>query len=177
MTSDWHHRPRHVFLPRCTYMVTAGTLHKQPVFRGATRLSLLRDELLRTIERFNWDLRAWAVFPNHYHLVAVSPDDGDSLRALIQAFHSATARGVNKLDQEPGRKVWFQYWDTCIAHDSSYFARMHYVITNPVKHGIVQNADDYLYGCSRWIEEREQKSFLSRVRSYRCDTVRVVDDF
>ena len=158
-------------------MVTAGTLYKRPVFTGANGLTLLRNELLKTIERFDWDLRAWVVFPNHYHFVAVSPDEGNSLRRLVQAIHSQTARQVNQLDQEPGRKVWFQYWDTCITFDQSYFARIHYVITNPVKHGFVQNAADYSYGCARWIEDREKMSFLRRVRSYRCDKVRVNDDF
>jgi len=53
-------------------MVTAGTYLKQPIFRGAQRLECLCDLLLELAEKYGWDLQAWAVFPNHYHFVALS---------------------------------------------------------------------------------------------------------
>jgi len=39
--TDWHHAPSHVFVPNTIYMVTAGTLHKEHLFRGYEHLKLL----------------------------------------------------------------------------------------------------------------------------------------
>jgi len=53
-------------------MVTAGTYYKAPFFRGADRLKYLCGMLLEFAEKYAWQLQAWAVFPNHYHFVALS---------------------------------------------------------------------------------------------------------
>ena len=41
---------------------------------------------------------------------------GDRCAALT-ALHSLTAREVNRLDANPGRKVWHNYWDTELTYE------------------------------------------------------------
>ncbi len=118
----WHHRPAHLFLPNTMYMVTASTLHKQHHFKGPERLRILHDALLEVTSSFEWMLQAWAVFSNHYHFIAQSPADAKTLKPMIQRLHSQTAREVNRLDGVTGRQVWFQYWDTCLTFEKSYYA-------------------------------------------------------
>ena len=74
------------------YMVTAGTLHKRPIFDGDDRLHLLQDALFEVTRAYGWRLQAWSVFSNHYHFVAQSPQDAVTLRPMIQRLHSQTAR-------------------------------------------------------------------------------------
>ena len=100
-----------------TYIVTAGTYHKEHHFRGRQRLDFLEANLLRIAKEFGWQLEAWAVFSNHYHFVAQATPDGRSLCAALTALHSLTAREVNRLDANPGRKVWHNYWDTELTYE------------------------------------------------------------
>ncbi|MDE3111185.1 MAG: hypothetical protein KGL02_14775, partial [Acidobacteriota bacterium] len=65
-------------------------------------------------------LQAWAIFPNHYHFVALS-DAPKNLPVVIRKLHSITSHVVNKMDGCAGRKVWFQYWDTRLTNQRSYF--------------------------------------------------------
>ena len=53
--------------------MTASTYLKKPFFTGAKRLEYLCDQLLSLADKYQWQLQAWAVFPNHYHFVGLSP--------------------------------------------------------------------------------------------------------
>jgi len=173
----WHHRPAHLFVPNTMYIVTASTLHKLHHFKGQERLRLLHDALLEVAGTFEWMLQAWAVFSNHYHFVAQSPADGKTLKPMIQRLHSQTAREVNRLDGVTGRQVWFQYWETCLTYEKSYYARLNYVHNNPVKHKLVAVADQYPFCSAAWFKSEAEPGFRKKVESFRYDNVNVPDDF
>jgi putative transposase len=173
----WHHRPLHVFEPNQLYMVTAGTLHKQMFFKGTDRLGLLQNHLFSLSEKFGWELQAWVLFSNHYHFIAKAPDDAQTLKVLVRQFHSLTARELNRMDSFSGRKVWFQYWDTCLTYEKSYYARLNYVMNNPVHHGLVSAASAYKFCSAGWFETEAEKNFINKVKSYKYDQVKVDDEF
>jgi putative transposase len=158
-------------------MVTAGTLHKRHLFGSNQKLRLLQETILTASEDYGWDVQAWAVFSNHYHLIALAPQDGKDVRSLVQRVHSQTSRELNKIDSAPGRQVWFQYWDTCLTYESSYYARLNYVHNNPVHHEMVPVATQYRYCSAGWFEQRSTPGFYGKVCSYPYDRVTVRDDF
>jgi putative transposase len=173
----WHHSPSHLLVPGSAYIVTGGTYKRLHIFEGPERLELLQSALFEAAERSRWQLEAWCALPNHYHFVASAPDDADSLKRMIQLLHSWTARVVNGRDGAPGRRVWFQYWDTCLTHERSYLARLNYVHTNAVKHGTVGRAEDYPYCSATWFAAKADPAFYKLVTSLRTDRIDVVDDF
>jgi len=173
----WHHRPEHRFVSGTAYMVTAATLHKQPYFNGAERLGILHDALLELAEEYEWSLQAWAVFNNHYHWVGLSPPNAQSLRRFVSHLHTHTARAVNRLDSAAGRKVWFQYWDTCLTIETSYFARLHYTHENAAHHGVAPIAEQYPYCSASWFAAHADPALYRRVKSYKYDQVNVRDEF
>ena len=67
-------------------MLTAGTYHKEKLFHDKSRLDLLESTLLETLEDLGWRVPAWAVFPNHYHFVGISPDQGLGLTELTKTI-------------------------------------------------------------------------------------------
>ena len=116
----WPHAPVHRLTPSGVYMVTAATLRKELLFRGAERLTLLEDRLLSFAKKYNWQLEAWAVFPNHYHFVARSEDGAVNLKRFVIHLHADTARELNRMDQAEGRKVWYNFWDTKLTYQAAY---------------------------------------------------------
>ena len=138
---------------------------------------MLTRTLLSLASRHDWRLHAWAVLDNHYHFIADSPDQAASLRSLISGIHSVSALAVNRLDGMTGRRVWFQYWDTCITGIPAYYARMRYVMENPVKHGIVADAVTYPYCSSATYLADASRAEVRRLLSFGCSRVRVPDDF
>ncbi|MGB0992077.1 MAG: REP-associated tyrosine transposase [Akkermansiaceae bacterium] len=174
----WPHAPPHYTQQAGIYMVTAGTYQKQHFFKGPDRLKILHNALLRLSEQYTWQLQAWAVFSNHYHFIASSPSQGASnLNSLIRHLHSETARLVNQLDNQQGRKLWHNFRETHLTFEKSYYARLHYVLNNPVKHGLVQVADQYPWCSAAWFTRKASTAFQKTVKSFPCDRVKVDDDY
>src|SRR5437588_7880209 len=114
---SWPHAPSKLVNAPGTYFVTASTYHKLKLFGTNEKLDYLHDFLLETCLEMGWRLQAWAVFPNHYHFLGFSPDVERAVEALTRKLHGKSAIELNKLDSEPGRKVWFRSWDTRITFE------------------------------------------------------------
>jgi putative transposase len=173
---NWPHSPSHHLRDAGTYIVTAGTYSREHIFRGAERLTTLTNYILELAERYAWSLQAWAVFPNHYHLVG-SSQSPESLRSFLRHLHSITAIEVNELDKAPGRRVWFEFWETRLTFPRSYLSRLNYVHQNAVRHGLVRVAAQYPWCSAGWFEREAARSFYQTVSSFRIDTLDIPDDF
>lgn len=173
----WPHRPPHFFVPYTMYMVTASTLYKQRLFHDDQRRTLLHDSLLEVAQAFDWKLQAWAVFSNHYHFIGQSPSDATTLRRLIQRLHSQTSRLLNRMDGMQGRQVWFQFWDTCLTNERSYYARLNYVHNNAVKHGLVQQASQYPYCSAAWFQANANRNMQTLIEQTPYDSITIDDEY
>ena len=174
--TDWPHAPVHRLGHGGAFMVTCGTYLKAHHFRGDDRLDLLQDTLLRVADELDWRLQAWAIFSNHYHFVAISPDDAKSLIKLIKRLHGATAVQLNRLDATPGRKVWHQYFDRELTYQTAYLPRLKYVHENAVHHGLVTAATQYQWCSAAWFERTADTPFYRTVESFKTDRLEVGDD-
>ena len=178
--TPWPHAPTHQLSNRGNYFVTASTYQKAHYFRGAKRLRVLHRGLLTVAERFGWHLEAWAVFSNHYHFVAHSPaaaDDATGLSDMLSLLHVKTAEWVNKLDNSPGRQVWFNFWDTRLTRQRSYLARLNYVHQNAVKHGLVPVACQYPWCSAAWFERTASPAMVKAIYRFKTDRITVTDEF
>ncbi len=92
---------------------------------------------------YRWQLEAWAVFANHYHIVARGFPDSASLGKVLKHLHTDTSRELNRLDRKQGRKVWHNFRDTKLTFEQSYLARLNYVHQNAVHHKLVPVANQY----------------------------------
>ena len=142
---ETRHTPCHIDLPGSTYMITAGTHQKKMIFASSRKLALLEEVIIERCKATGWKLAAWVILPNHYHILARSPSGGLSLKRLIQGIHSKSALLVNRLDDSLGRKVWYNYFDTCVRSEDEYSARMKYILENPEKHGKVSDFREYRF--------------------------------
>ncbi|SCA63209.1 Uncharacterized protein SCG7086_AM_00050 [Chlamydiales bacterium SCGC AG-110-P3] len=175
--THWHHAPPHRLKAVGAYMITGATIHKKYYFYHPEHLNLLQSLLFELIESYGLGLKAWAIFSNHYHLILLTyPESGDP-HQFIRHLHSSSARKLNKIEQRPGRRIWLQFWDTQLTYRNSYYARMNYVINNPVHHGLVDDAKLYQWCSARWFARNAEPGHYRTVMSFRSDKVNVIDTF
>lgn len=174
---DWPHAPVHRLADNAVYFVTASTLHKQYFFSTPEKRDLLERHLLALAKRDGWQLEAWAVFANHYHIVARGNPDSRNLGDLIHNLHGVTSRELNKLDGNQGRQVWFNFRDTKLTIQYSYLARLNYVHQNAVKHGLVAAANQYPWCSAAWFERVASVAQVKTIYGFKTDRVKVEDDF
>ncbi len=160
--------------------MTAATYLKEHHFRGRARLDVLQHELLTAAAEFGWRLEAWALFSNHYHFIAQTPEgasDTSSLSPMMSAFHAKTARKINQADGAPNRQVWYNFREARLTCQKSYLARLSYVHQNPVKHGLVPVANQYPWCSAAWFESVVSRAIVESIYRFKIDAHRIEDSF
>jgi putative transposase len=137
------HNPPHLFVVNTLYMLTASTYKQAHLMKSSQRKREWRDAFHEAAKLYQWQIIAWVVLPNHYHAIVKSPEHGSTLSKFVNSYHKYTSRKWNAEDGLMGRKVWWNYWDTCIRNEQDYYKRLHYVFWNPVKHGVVESPENY----------------------------------
>ncbi len=173
----WPHAPSRAVDLAGTYIITAGTYHKEELFNTDSKLDLLQSIFLEALDEFGWNVQAWAVFRNHYHFVGKSPDEGLGITRLTNRIHGVSAKALNQIDQLPGRRVWYRSWDTRISFERSYFARLSYVHNNPVRHCLVHDPRDYRWCSASWLYTHAEPAHYELLATFKAERVNVYDNF
>ncbi len=172
---SWPHAPSKSVTEPGTYFVTAATYRKEHRFRSQEKLQLLQKVIFETCVEFEFQLQAWAIFPNHYHIIGFNPVDF-GVKKLTEKIHGISARELNRLDKEVGRRVWYNMRDTRLTFEKSYLARLNYVHNNPTKHGLGSSLN-YPFCSAHWFETQGDRSFVETVKSFKIDQLGIEDDF
>jgi putative transposase len=107
----------------------------------------VEDELLST-DGDECMLLGWCVMPNHVHVLAEVSDDVP-LSKLVKTWKGASAAKANKLLGRKGT-FWFrEYWDRYIRDARHLHDVVRYIDRNPVKAGLAEKPEDWLYGSAR----------------------------
>ena len=137
----WH-SPPHFGLDNGLYHITAACYEHACILNTPERLSAFETQLVAGLADSGVaEVRAWAVMPNHYHLLLKTalPEFGKWLHRL----HNTTATRWNAEDEARGRKVWHRHADRQIRGEIHYFRTLNYIHANPVKHGYAGKSLDW----------------------------------
>ncbi len=149
---EWPHAPVHRLVDSAVYFVTASALPKHHFFDTPAKRDLLERLLLSFTKEYGWQLEAWAVFANHYHIGGRGNPDAKNPGEFLHRLHSVSAHDLNELDGVTQRQVWFNFRDTKLTHQHSYLARLNYVHQHAVKHKLVPVANQYPWCSAAWFE-------------------------
>jgi putative transposase len=145
-------------------MLTASTYHKLPLLHTRSDKEIARQNLHSLVATFGYQLTAWVILNNHYHLLIKSRLGADLTR-LVQQLHGKIAHSLNQLSGVTGRHIWQNYWDSFIRSEAGYWRCFNYIHFNPVKHEYVENMDEWEFSSYRyyldkygagWLEDRFQ---------------------
>lgn len=173
----WPHAPIHRLSSDGIYMVTAATLYKRRFFSTPEKLASLENDILTLAKHYSWDLEAWAVFMNHYHLITRGGSNAARLDTYLKHLHSKSAIDLNREDSSPGRQVWYNFWETKLTYERSYLARLNYVHQNAVKHGLVRIASQYEWCSAAWFERIASPAAVKTIYSFKTDKLKIDDDY
>jgi putative transposase len=109
------HTPSHLFMDNAIYIITGATYRRISYIKRDDRKKQWLSAFRHAAERYGWEIIAWIVLNNHYHTILQAPESmTNNLPKFIGSYHKFTARIWNDQDGRRGRKVWWNYWDTCI---------------------------------------------------------------
>lgn len=134
-------------LPRLTlpgwphHIIQRGN-NRQAIFASAEDYRFWLDLLAQQAPRYEVLIHAYVLMDNHFHLLA-TPKTADGLPKLMQAVGRSYVRYFNQSQQRTGTLWEGRYRSTVIQPERYLLACMVYMDLNPVRAGLVVQAQDY----------------------------------
>ncbi len=170
------HNPPHLFRSNAKYFITAAIYNKRHLMKDEGVKYAVIEVMFESFKRLHWKIEDWVLLDNHYHLMADAPENAKTLSCVINNFHRFSALRIKK-NVDPAcslDRIWYNYYDTCMTYEKSYFARLNYIWNNPVKHGYVEKPEEWKFG-SYYFKADKREEVNSIMRNYPCDRIRVED--
>jgi REP element-mobilizing transposase RayT len=152
--------------------ITTTVQEWRPIFERRVLAIAALTQLRETVGFHDLQLYAYVLMPSHLHLLARFPEISD-LSRIIQGFKSLTARRIYSelLPREKDffeRRGCYRFWrprfdDLIITSTRQFKIKAAYIHNNPVKAGIVAQAEDFEFSSARqwttgetgWIRTQE----------------------
>jgi REP element-mobilizing transposase RayT len=94
------------------------------------------ENAIRRFDRERYNLYAWAIMPNHVHLI-ISVIEPYALPRIIHSIKSFSASAINRILKRTGRLWKPEYYDHIIRNEDELVNQIQYVYFNPRKSGLM----------------------------------------
>ena len=113
--------------------------------------------------RARLDLRClgYVLMPDHLHVLLWQESDDVLIPKLVEGFKSVSARTL-KLHGYPAARLWTRHYDDVpVPGSDAANTKLVYMHNNPVRQGLVETPDQYLWSSARVLMGYESKSIVT----------------
>ena len=150
---NFTNRPKHLKQDNSFYFFTAKTVGGQWFLRPDKYKELLWEIIKEKTKKFAFDLIAYVILNNHYHLI-IRITNADQISKFIGEINGASAHAINKTDDATNRKIWWNYYDHVIRGETDFFKHLNYIHQNPIKHGISKTLTYPFSSYDSWMRKK-----------------------
>jgi REP element-mobilizing transposase RayT len=127
--------------------VTIRGNNRQPVFLDSADRQRYCQELIRCHREFSCRLLAYALMPNHIHLVL--QDEQGQLSRYMQALNARSTHSFNHRHQRVGHLYQGRFYAKLVGRDAYLLEVTRYVHLNPVRAKLVRHPEDFPWSSYR----------------------------
>jgi putative transposase len=138
---------------RYAYFLTFCTRERRAVFRDASVASMVVEQILRAARRFEFEVLAYCLMPDHVHLLVHGRSERSDLHRFVKRAKQSSGQIYAHAAQQP---LWQDsYYDHVVRPEENLAGIARYIIENPVRAGLVTSPFDYRFvgSCTWSIEE------------------------
>lgn len=140
-------RPLRLEFPHALYHVTARGDRREAIYEDDADRRLFLDILGEAVADFNWLLHAYCLMTNHYHLLLETPDG--NLSAGMRQLNGVYTQRSNRRHGRVGHVFQGRYKAILVDRESYLLEVARYVVLNPVRAGMVRQAQDWPWSSYR----------------------------
>jgi putative transposase len=143
-------RPPRISLEDALYYITSRCIYNQDIFKEEADYQAYFELLKKYKEQYKFKLYAYALMPNHFHLLLELPDqDEENFKGGIsEIMHGLNSSYTKYFNGKYGRKghLFRDRFKTALVEKDPYLLKLTaYIHLNPQKTNLVLSAKDYPY--------------------------------
>lgn len=131
-------RPQHAGL---WYHVATRGVRKLPIAHSDDDREVFLGVLGEVVVRFDWELTAFCVMTNHYHLVLRTPEP--NIAAGMHRLNMIYAQAFNRRHEFSGHLFQARYWSGVLSSDDYLLEASRYVVLNPVRASLTRGPHEW----------------------------------
>ena len=139
-------KPRNAYVGGLFHVGTRGN-NKQDVYLGGADRYWFLEMFGKVVVRYAWDIYAYCLMTNHYHLVLVTPEP--NISQGMHHLNGVYARWFNHRHGYAGHLFQRRFHSAVIESDWHLLEACRYVVLNPVRAGIVSGPSDWEWSSYR----------------------------
>ncbi|MBU8934298.1 MAG: transposase [candidate division Zixibacteria bacterium] len=129
--------------------ITTTVFEWKPILTQMNVADTIIEEIQKTQSLFQCSMISYVIMPSHIHLL-MGFANIDDLSKYMQSFKSITSRRIKRFTLQELAENDFKLWkprfdDLIIQSERQLRIKMEYIHNNPVKAGLVENAEDWPY--------------------------------
>ena len=131
------------------HFITFSCFQRRPLLESATARSLFENALEGARLRYGFCIFGYVIMPEHVHLLVTEP----RLRLLSTAVQ---AMKISVAMRQSERPFWQpRYYDFNVFTHNKRVEKLKYMHSNPVKRGLVERPEDWLWSSYRYYQLEE----------------------
>jgi REP-associated tyrosine transposase len=159
----WHSPPHGNMGYTGRHLISAVCyLHRRYIGVSPERMSECENEILSICEEAGYEVYAWCVLPNHYHLL-LRCDAIKHFCREVGKFHGSSSKRWNQEDGQFGRKVWYRCLDREMRSTRHFYASLNYIHHNPVHHSYVDKWADWPWSSAALFLDKTERDEVERI--------------
>jgi REP element-mobilizing transposase RayT len=148
-------RPLRIKYPNAWYHILNRGRRKELIFIDKKDYDRFIDLLKDTSEQWNLRIAAYCLMPNHYHLLVQTPDA--NISRCMRHIDGVYTQRFNRHHECDGSLFRGRYKSILVDADSYLLQLVRYIHYNPLKAGLTNRIDRYLWSSHRGYLSKAQK--------------------
>jgi REP element-mobilizing transposase RayT len=140
-------RPLRIEFPGAVYHITSRGNARQKIFLDEKDYASFLEVLCLAVERFNWQLHAYCLMSNHYHILIETPE-GNLSRGMRQ-INGVYTQQFNRRHTRVGHVFQGRYKAIIVDKDAYLLELCRYVVLNPIRAHIVEKPEEWKWSSYR----------------------------
>lgn len=153
-------RPR-IDIAGYLYHVTARGNYRQDIFYSDKDKELYMELLAYYQKQLGFRLYAFVLMDNHIHLL-LERSDKASLAEIIKSLNGRYSKQCNKRKKKKGHLFQGRFYSVIVEADSYLLELTRYIHLNPVRAGIAERPQDYVWSSCRTYLGLDYHPFVDR---------------
>lgn len=168
-------RPLAILQSQFPYTISARCINKEWFHLDIDHVwDIFCDELLRTTEKFSWQIHSFVLMSNHFHLIATTPEA--NISECMHSFMGLTSRKLSKSGRRINETFAGRHYKCILNHHNYYLNAYKYNYRNPVAAGLAERVENYKYSTLPMIMGHQKTRFpLVEDTTYLSDPIGTIE--